>query len=268
MIDLSLETGKSGWLVAVLLALLLHVVAASLVLMNAEDADQGSARAAGAGGVEVSLGPAGSAAGGLETATAESQAENSVEPQAEPEPEPEIIPRPEPIPVAEAVGQLQLETQLPPERQADVAEDRPEASLLAASLDPVSASSPIVPGDGGKTGTTEHDQTGTGDHTAGGGLPGATTDYAATVLAWLERHKEYPRRARLRRQQGTVMLHFVVDRQGRVLAHRIHQGSGHQALDEEVLGLIKRAQPLPAMPDSIETQTLELVVPVQFFIRR
>jgi len=101
----------------------------------------------------------------------------------------------------------------------------------------------------------------------GRGLPGDTRDYAATLLAWLERHKEYPRSARLRRQEGTVMLYFVVDREGRVLAHRIDKGSGYPALDAGVLAKIERAQPLPAMPAHMDKPTLELVVPVQFFLR-
>lgn len=268
MTDLSLETGKGGWLVAVLLALTLHIVAASLVLMNRHEHEQGTARAAGAGGVEISLGPAGSADGGPETAPSERPSANRVDPQlkAEAEPEPEIVPLPDAKPVAEAVPEVQLEPQSPPEKQTAKVEDQSEARPLDAPLEPTPSLS--LPGAGGESGTTEHHQTGAGDSTTGGGLPGGTADYAATVLAWLERHKEYPRRARLRRQQGTVMLYFVVDRQGTVLQHSIHQGSGHQALDEEVLALIQRAQPLPVMPDSIDDQTLELVVPVQFFIRR
>jgi len=87
------------------------------------------------------------------------------------------------------------------------------------------------------------------------------------LLAWLEHYKEYPRRARLRRQQGTALLYFIIDRTGRVLNYRLHQSSGHRILDNEVLSMIQRAQPLPPIPDKIDREQLELIVPVQFFLR-
>jgi len=124
-----------------------------------------------------------------------------------------------------------------------------------------------VAGAASRDGTRDADETGSGDATAGGGLPGSSRDYAATVLAWLERHKEYPRRARLRRQEGTAMLYFVVDRSGAVLEYRLQSSSSHRALDEEVLAMIERAQPLPPMPEDMERERLELIVPVEFFLR-
>jgi len=105
------------------------------------------------------------------------------------------------------------------------------------------------------------------NNSAGGGLPGDTRDYAATLLAWLEKHREYPRRARMRRQEGTVLLFFVIDRQGKVLEHRIEKSSGFSILDEEVLEMLERAQPLPGMPGHLDQDRLELVVPVQFYLR-
>ena len=91
--------------------------------------------------------------------------------------------------------------------------------------------------------------------------------YMAQLQAWLERHKEYPRRAKLRRQEGTVLLYFVMNREGRVLEYRIRQRSGHASLDRAVEEMIERAQPLPKMPQEMRQARLELVVPVQFFLR-
>ena len=58
-----------------------------------------------------------------------------------------------------------------------------------------------------------------------------------------------------------------MDREGRVITHRLQESSGHRLLDREVEEMIKRAQPLPRMPDDMEQAQLELVVPVQFFLR-
>lgn len=99
------------------------------------------------------------------------------------------------------------------------------------------------------------------------GRPGADEDYLASILAWLEKHKEYPREAQRRRQQGTAVLAFELDRQGRVLTYRIKTSSGFAELDREVEAMIKRAEPLPPMPADMAQAKLELQVPVQFRLR-
>lgn len=95
----------------------------------------------------------------------------------------------------------------------------------------------------------------------------ARDDYFGRVLAWLERHKRYPGEARSRRTQGTAMVWFVMDRQGRVHGSKLHKTSGYPVLDEAAVKMVERASPLPAMPPEMPDQTVELVVPVEFYIR-
>ncbi|ROO26668.1 biopolymer transporter TonB [Salinisphaera orenii MK-B5] len=83
----------------------------------------------------------------------------------------------------------------------------------------------------------------------------------------MARSKEYPRRARRLRQEGTATLYFVMDRNGNVLEWEIRKSSGHPLLDEAVENMIKRADPLPALPDSVSMQRLALTVPVSFKLR-
>jgi periplasmic protein TonB len=64
-----------------------------------------------------------------------------------------------------------------------------------------------------------------------------------------------------------VLLGFSVDRNGRVLARRIVQSSGHADLDQEVMDMIVRAQPLPAFPASMTQSELDLTVPIRFSLR-
>lgn len=101
----------------------------------------------------------------------------------------------------------------------------------------------------------------------GGPAPRANADYLALVQAWLEKHKEYPYRARLRREEGTAVLYFVVDRDGRVRDSELRQSTGHALLDREVLAMIERAQPLPRVPGDPNSVPLELIVPVRFRLR-
>ena len=89
-------------------------------------------------------------------------------------------------------------------------------------------------------------------------------DYLAAVRAWLEQHKEYPRPARMRRQEGTALLRFVMDRNGLVLSSSIEQSSGHALLDQAVEDLLRRAEPLPPFPDTRQQARLEVVVPITF----
>ena len=87
------------------------------------------------------------------------------------------------------------------------------------------------------------------------------------LAAHLARHKQYPRAAQRRRQQGVVQLQFVMDAAGKVLSFRLNKRSGYSALDEEVENLIQRAQPLPSIPPDLGKATLEVVLPMEFFLR-
>lgn len=87
------------------------------------------------------------------------------------------------------------------------------------------------------------------------------------LLRHLDQNKRYPQTSQRRRQQGTAMLRFTMDAEGNVLSFRLEKTSGHEALDEEVLAMIKRAEPLPKIPADLGRDRLELVVPVQFALR-
>ena len=124
-----------------------------------------------------------------------------------------------------------------------------------------------VLGEGGRSGQSGLSEAGQGDNTAGGGSPGAASDYYGEVQAWLEKHKRYPRRSKLRSEEGVVMLRFVVNREGIVTLSDIKKSSGHKRLDKEAMGMIERAQPLPAMPKDMRQANLEIVVPVRFYLQ-
>lgn len=88
------------------------------------------------------------------------------------------------------------------------------------------------------------------------------------LLTHLERHKRYPGAAQKRRQEDVVYLRFRIDRSGKVLSWNIERSRGYSLLDEEVNALIQRASPLPPPPSQLGGGTVEMVVPVEFFLRR
>ena len=87
------------------------------------------------------------------------------------------------------------------------------------------------------------------------------------MLARLQQNKRYPAGAESRREQGVATLSFSVDRNGRVLARSVARSSGVPALDEEVLAMVQRSQPLPAFPPAMTQQSINLVVPIRFTLR-
>lgn len=87
------------------------------------------------------------------------------------------------------------------------------------------------------------------------------------VMARLQQNKRYPSSAEARRDQGVVTLSFTVDRNGKVLSRTIVKSSGVRALDDEVLAMIQRAQPLPAFPPAMNQPSVNLAVPIRFSLK-
>ena len=52
-----------------------------------------------------------------------------------------------------------------------------------------------------------------------------------------------------------------------MIASRIVRGSGHAALDQETLQLLRRSQPFPPPPPELPGERIELTVPVRFNLR-
>lgn len=95
----------------------------------------------------------------------------------------------------------------------------------------------------------------------------ATPTWEGMVLAALNKKKRYPRDAQFNRQQGAPWIRFTMDREGKVLSSILERSSGFRSLDEEAVALPKRAQPLPKPPEAMPGDPIELVVPVEFFVR-
>ena len=100
-----------------------------------------------------------------------------------------------------------------------------------------------------------------------GGAPRVEPSWQTALVRHLQQYKRYPSDAQSRGEDGVVMLSFTVDRTGHVLARQIARSSGHRELDNEVMSMIERAQPLPPFPASMPQATLDLTVPIRFSLR-
>ncbi len=95
----------------------------------------------------------------------------------------------------------------------------------------------------------------------------ARPTWEGMVLGALNKVKRYPREAAFRRQQGVPYIRFVMNREGKILSVRLERSSGIRSLDDEAVSLPRRADPLPKPPEDVKGDTIELVVPVEFFMR-
>ena len=91
--------------------------------------------------------------------------------------------------------------------------------------------------------------------------------YRATISAILKRHKRYPSRALTRRQEGTVAITFIINKDGKLAGYRITHSSGYRLLDREVEKMLKRAAPFPPFPIDMEQEFIRLSLPVDFYIK-
>ncbi len=76
----------------------------------------------------------------------------------------------------------------------------------------------------------------------------AKRDYgwlAEALWGRIEQLKRYPPAARLNRWEGKVVLRAVIKEDGRIADLKIAQSSGHNVLDQDALGLMQQASPIP-----------------------
>jgi periplasmic protein TonB len=97
-----------------------------------------------------------------------------------------------------------------------------------------------------------------------GGAPQIVSSWQSNVVKHLQRYKRYPSEALSQSEEGVVLLSFRLDRNGYVLTHHIARSSGYADLDNEVMDMITRAQPLPAFPANMPQTQLDLTVPISF----
>jgi TonB family protein len=89
--------------------------------------------------------------------------------------------------------------------------------------------------------------------------------YRRAIMARLEARRFYPDVALRRDWQGSGAVLFRIERSGRLLDATIANSTGHGALDKAALGIVQRAAPFPAIPDSLPDE-LAITMPVAFLL--
>jgi protein TonB len=97
--------------------------------------------------------------------------------------------------------------------------------------------------------------------------PGAVAGWRSALVQKLQQAKRYPEAARARDEQGVATVRFTIERNGHIVSVNLVHSSGSETLDQEAVAMFRRAEPLPALPDGLGTNTLTLTVPVSFSLQ-
>ncbi|MGI2033032.1 energy transducer TonB family protein [Rhizobium panacihumi] len=198
----------------------------------------------------------------------------------EPTPEPvqevtETVPEEPPEPQVDPIVEEQMaaldnvEVPLPMMRPPEPVEKKPEEPVKKKVAEkprpkkqaPASKASQEAKVDANQSNRTAAQQTSTSTSSAPSISP---QRWQGRLAAHLERRKKYPAAARSRREEGTASVRFQIDSSGNVLSVSLSRSSGSDALDQEVLALLKRASPVPAPPAGVNKT---ITVPIRFTIR-
>jgi protein TonB len=90
--------------------------------------------------------------------------------------------------------------------------------------------------------------------------------YFDAVLARLVPLQNHPSLAHLARRHasGLVLIAFTIGRDGTVLDAAVRRSSGYSFLDKAGLDLIRLASPMPALPETLDKETLAIEIPIRF----
>lgn len=173
---------------------------------------------------------------------------------------------PEPEPVIEQV--LEAETdRVAPELPKPTPKEKPKAKKLekreAPKAEPAIAPTPqqYVREVGAAPAQPQPQLgSGTGNDAA---MQAIRARYEQQISAWVQQHKLYPMDANGR--EGRAIVRVRIDRAGTVRYYAIEQSAGMQALDAAALDMIRRANPMPAVPaDYPEGNLVEFLIPISF----
>ena len=286
---------KSYWFLAFVMAVSMHLAGAyAYIALAPERSAPSGASHAGEGGLEIGLGSMGSYAELTEThadtpapepdlGQTDTAQEDVPEEAPKPEPtrtppppveprmaaiEPLAVPEPERVQAEKRAAVEEPPVEAPPPAEEPSASEAPAERLPQPAPEQKPAHTP------GTTEAPRTDQqsalrtaaraTGRGHGRRFGGKAGDPSSYFSALIAWLNQYKDYPAAVKKRKQQGVVVVAFTIDRSGAVLASSVQHSSGYPLLDRAALDMLDRASPLPAMPESMPQQRLNLAVPVEY----
>ena len=171
-------------------------------------------------------------------------------------------------PAPEPVHRPRLKPDPQPEpRQAQRRADPPSPKPKPAVHDAVpSQAGPTVAAQDGAAGTTPSIVT--RSRLADTTRRDLTDAYLRALVARIHRTKYYPRKSRRRGEEGTVLVRFVIRKDGRFDDVVIARSSGIERLDEAALKTLRNLDRFQPIPDALGRDDWPISVPIAFSLRR
>lgn len=89
--------------------------------------------------------------------------------------------------------------------------------------------------------------------------------YTQMISLWIQKFRITPPEAKLQNRKVTVVVRLRIDRRGTIRYYALEQPSGIEAVDRAALDMIRRANPVPAVPDDYPPgDAFEFLVPINF----
>lgn len=92
----------------------------------------------------------------------------------------------------------------------------------------------------------------------------AQKSYLSELRAFIEQNKHYPPQAKTLGHEGRSEVKFSILADGTVCAVELSKSSGSLILDQAALALLQRARRLSPFPDTLKTDRLNLVLPIEY----
>jgi protein TonB len=139
-----------------------------------------------------------------------------------------------------------------------VATEAPPAPLPASAA----ASSPLAAGagDGNGQGGMADGRSGNGDRLSGCW----DAIWAQAVRDRIKLFSHYPEAARASHVAGVVMVRMVVRHDGWLDLVEVRKSSGNPTLDRAARASVRKAQPLPAIPEHMHADKIDAEIPITF----
>ncbi|MGD8926988.1 MAG: energy transducer TonB [Thioalkalispiraceae bacterium] len=91
--------------------------------------------------------------------------------------------------------------------------------------------------------------------------------YIKKLLKRIHRNKSYPRNARLNREEGRVLISFIIEKSGEISGLKLIRSSGYANLDKAAIRTLERVSPAQPLPDALGMTSWALAVPIAFDLR-